>query len=132
MNAFDVSASFDRGLDDLDRLHPWLDSLASAPAAMPPALQQRLRLALVEAFTNAVEHGQSAGTERPVTVRIRYQPDSDACVRLDVTDHGPGFRLGPAAPPSEHAERGRGLIILRALAEQIDYADHTLSLRLRP
>lgn len=132
MNAFHVSNSFDRGLDDLDRLHAWIDSLSLPPASLPPAVLPRLRLALVEAFTNAVQHGLSSGPDHPVVIRISSQPEPDAGLRLDITDHGPGFRLGPAAPPSEHAERGRGLIVLRALADQIEYQNHTLSLRLRP
>ena len=60
MNAFDVSASFDRGLDDLERLHAWLDTLAGPEAAVEAGTLQRIRLALAEAFSNAVLHGRSA------------------------------------------------------------------------
>lgn len=132
MNAFDVSASFDRGLDDLERLHAWLDTLAGPDAAVEAGTLQRIRLALAEAFSNAVLHGRSAGAARPVAVRIAFRPGAEARVCIDVTDHGPGFRLGPPTAPAEHAERGRGLIILRALAESVEYAGNTLSLRLRP
>jgi anti-sigma regulatory factor (Ser/Thr protein kinase) len=131
MKALDVSAAFDGGLDDLERLHAWLDTLAGEAAGLNERTLSRIRLALAEGFTNAVLHAHGGAAGRSVGVRISREPGPGAPTRLDVKDSGPGFVLPPPAPPAEHAECGRGLLILRALADRVEYRDNTLSLWLR-
>lgn len=75
-------------------------------------------LAVTEAVGNAVEHGSPLGA--PVDVEMACTARR-AVVR--VTDRGrPGARLPPGAPepPADTDPRGRGRLIMRALADRVD------------
>jgi serine/threonine-protein kinase RsbW len=73
-----------------------------------------LSIAISEACTNVVRHAH--GEEYRVEVSV----DADACT-IVVADHGSGFDV-PADPqmPSPHAEGGRGLVLMRALVDDLD------------
>ena len=131
MKAFDFSAVFDGGLDDFERLHTWLDTLQHEETGLDEKAHSRIRLALAEAFSNAVRHAHGGAAGLPVRIRISFTPGPGALVRLDVTDSGPGFKLQPTEKPSDDAERGRGLMILHALSERVEYQGNTLSLWLK-
>lgn len=76
-------------------------------------------LAACEALTNAIEHGSVPG--EPVEVLIDAAADH---AEIRVTDRGrPGAArpLGIPAPPPPGAERGRGLIIMGALADALEF-----------
>jgi serine/threonine-protein kinase RsbW len=75
-------------------------------------------LAVCEALTNAIEHGSVPGG--PVEIEIAAAADH---AEIRVTDRGrPGAAcpLGVPAPPPLTAERGRGLIIMSALADALE------------
>ena len=75
-------------------------------------------LAVCEALTNAIEHGSVPGG--PVEIEIAAAADH---AEVRVTDRGrPGAArpLGVPAPPPPAAERGRGLIIMGALADALE------------
>ena len=66
--------------------------------------------ALGEALANAIEHSRSS---RPIEVRCEIEDDK---ILATVLDSGAGFRVDPVRRgtlPSEFAERGRGLPIMR-------------------
>lgn len=79
---------------------------------------ERVVLAVSEALANAVNHGSSPGGA--VTVEIAASP---SCARIGIADEGrPGAvcpAAAPAAPPPS-SERGRGLLIMGALAERLE------------
>ena len=88
-------------------------------------------LAVCEALTNAIEHGSVPG--EPVEIEIAAAADH---AEIRVTDRGrPGAArpLGVPSPPPPTAERGRGLIIMGALADslQIGLAGRGTGVRLR-
>ena len=116
-----------------------LVSIAVVRAAIREALQdvgwhedacRRMVLAATKAVANAVEHGSRDGE----LVEIVYQVgDEDAQVR--VLDSGGVTRwTPPAEPPTPPctATRGRGLSIIRALAQKMEFhpAGHGTELRL--
>ena len=131
MKAFDFSAVFDGGLDDFERLHAWLDALQQEATGLDEKAHARIRLALAEAFSNAVRHAHGGAAGLPVSIRISFTPGPGALVRLEVTDSGPGFKLEPTEKPHDDAERGRGLMILNALSERVEYQANTLSIWLK-
>jgi len=122
------------------RLPADLGSLADGRDAVRRALlgegweRERVELvvlAVCEALTNAIEHGSVPG--EPVEIEIAAAADH---VEIRVTDRGrPGAArpLGVPAPPPPTAERGRGLIIMGALADslQIGLAGRGTGVRLR-
>ncbi|AIA04796.1 ATP-binding protein [Streptomyces noursei] len=108
---------------------------AMETAGVDPDICYDLSVALSEACANAVEHGGDTTDDYRVTVYI----DGDTC-RIEVTDSGPGF--GPAAPPHTAADRalppvpvpaqapgyaedGRGLFLIEALTDHVQYRNRT-------
>ena len=71
-------------------------------------------LAVGEACANAVEHAET-GADYHVTVTIA----EDRCV-IDVVDHGAGVQMTDAPEPGPYDEAGRGLRIIRALADAVE------------
>ena len=71
-------------------------------------------LAVGEACANAVQHSE-VGAEYHVTVTI----GEDRCV-IDVVDEGPGLENTDTPDVSPDAEAGRGLRIIRALADVVE------------
>jgi anti-sigma regulatory factor (Ser/Thr protein kinase) len=74
----------------------------------------RLTLAANEAVANAIEHG-SPSAEGTVLVRVCGNGDS---VRFEVRDRG-NFTVG-VPDPEALSQRGRGLPLMAALADEVD------------
>jgi len=77
--------------------------------------------AVAEAANNAAVHG-TAAEGRPNTVLTRITR-LDSAVRVRVRDNGRGFRpkLREWKPPDLMAERGRGVFIMKTLADEVAY-----------
>ncbi|KUF15726.1 ATP-binding protein [Streptomyces silvensis] len=118
-------------------------------AGVHPDVSYDLSLALTEACANAVEHGGAAPSDAPGgdspggAYRVTAYLDGEKC-RIEVADSGPGFppsrvhvsthrrgrrrtrRPAPApapalALPPETSESGRGLCLIRELADHVDF-----------
>jgi serine/threonine-protein kinase RsbW len=74
-------------------------------------------LALSEACTNVVDHAVQ-GDE----YEVRLQVDETNCI-ISVTNTGPGFDAGALGDvmPDPSSPRGRGVAIMRALMDQVDF-----------
>src|ERR1700733_14383890 len=74
-----------------------------------------LEIALTEACSNAVTH--ATGSDN---FEVRLDVGEDHCA-IDVLDSGAGFDATAAgsAVPASQGERGRGLFLIRALAENV-------------
>ncbi len=84
-----------------------------------------VKLALEEALTNAVRHGNQNDANKKVTVR--YSITSEKAVVI-VRDEGEGF-LPEAVPDCTCPERlpvpsGRGILLMRAYMDKVCYRDH--------
>lgn len=79
--------------------------------------------ALIEACSNAIEHGNKFGKNKRVKVVLGF---NGASVTARVYDQGPGFDyeefLSRAAPPDPMSERGRGLIIMQAFTDDLSFS----------
>ncbi|MEU8027517.1 ATP-binding protein [Streptomyces sp. NPDC049099] len=89
-------------------------------AGVDPEISYDLSVALSEACANAVEHGgdtPNGGSSE--AYRVTAYLDGEKC-RIEVADSGPGFSrahdLRPARPDAEH---GRGLCLIRELADHV-------------
>ncbi|MBB4745662.1 serine/threonine-protein kinase RsbW [Actinoplanes octamycinicus] len=72
-----------------------------------------LEIALTEACANVVKHASGAdGYE------VRLDVGHDHC-SIDVVDDGTGFDPAAGTAPAATSERGRGLFLIRALAENV-------------
>ncbi len=79
--------------------------------------------ALVEACSNAIEHGNKYDKDK--TVHVAISVNGRKLIAL-VQDEGEGFDyeeyLSDATPPDPLSERGRGILIMRAFTDQLRYS----------
>ncbi len=79
-----------------------------------------LGVALREALTNAIRHGNGCAPERPVQVCIVLE---GGCLSVTVRDWGPGFDADslpdPAAPENRCRGCGRGIFLMRQFADEV-------------
>jgi len=68
-------------------------------------------LLVSELVTNSVLHARPSNDEA-IDLRVRVDP---RCIRVDVTDGGPGFDPGEPGPAPD-LERGWGLTLLQRMA----------------
>ncbi|MEU5139845.1 ATP-binding protein [Streptomyces sp. NPDC021139] len=95
-------------------------------AGVDPDISFDLSVALSEACANAVEHGGDDGAGGPgEAYRVTAYLDGERC-RIEVADTGPGFPAaapgkpqGVARPAGPEAESGRGLCLIRELADHV-------------
>jgi serine/threonine-protein kinase RsbW len=81
-------------------------------------------IAVTEAVNNAIVHGSPAGASKQVTVDVL---DGDATFGFTVCDEGPGFDYAnlpdPTAPENLEKENGRGVFLMRSLADEVLFND---------
>ncbi|MFF9456029.1 ATP-binding protein [Streptomyces flaveolus] len=95
-------------------------------AGVDPDISFDLSVALSEACANAVEHGGDDERGSPSDAyRVTAYLDGERC-RIEVADTGPGFDAGasgrpcgPDRPAPADAEHGRGLCLIRELADHV-------------
>jgi len=79
--------------------------------------------AIIEACSNAIEHGNRFSKDKRVKVVIGMNGDS---IIARIYDEGIGFdfkkHLSDSAPPEPQSERGRGIIIMRAFTDELKYS----------
>lgn len=80
----------------------------------------RLRLALVEAYSNVVRHAHRDQPNLPVLLRLELKHQE---VALEIWDRGKGFDLSTYFPPSpeEKQEGGYGWLIMNRLMDRVEY-----------
>ena len=84
-----------------------------------------INLALEEALTNAVKHGNRADPNKKVTVRFAVNDEKAVVI---VRDEGPGFEP-ETIPDCTKPERlplpnGRGIMLIRSYMDEVCYRDN--------
>lgn len=81
-----------------------------------------LGTALIEACSNAIEHGNKFSPEKRVSVTLRFNGRTFTAV---VKDEGAGFDYEKALREEPHpdpmSERGRGILIMRAFTDGLNF-----------
>ncbi len=92
--------------------HEWRENGVENP-------EDRLRLILEETLLNAWRHGNKGQPNKGITVRRRYGNDA----QLEITDEGEGFNSQVIYDPTSFENlakpSGRGLFIIRMLADEV-------------
>jgi len=79
---------------------------------------------VIEAGTNAIQHGHQHDPQRSVRFCFRFNP---AAFEVWVTDTGPGFELkdllsaDPTRPEDLLKARGRGIFIMRSMMDRVEF-----------
>lgn len=81
-----------------------------------------LAIAVIEAGTNAIQHGNQYDESKLVDLAFEIHPRS---LRIIVKDKGRGFNLDQVESELKDADplrfRGRGILIMRELMDQVDF-----------
>ena len=80
----------------------------------------RLRLALVEAYSNVVRHAHRECPNLPVVMCLEVH---NRDLALEIWDHGQGYDPGEyrAPEPEDKQEHGYGWLILNRLMDRVEY-----------
>lgn len=80
----------------------------------------RLRLALVEAYSNVVRHAHKEQSSIPILLRLELKGRD---ISLEVWDYGSGFDLSTYFPPNpvDKQEGGYGWLIMNRLMDKVEY-----------
>lgn len=83
-------------------------------------VEKRLRLVVVEVYSNIVRHAHNEKPELPVLIRIEMTNNN---LSLEVWDEGAGFNIEEyAAPkPGDFQEGGYGWLILHRIMDRVEY-----------
>jgi anti-anti-sigma factor len=95
---------------------------ALAPLGFPDAALFDVKVALGEALSNAVRHGQPLDRKGRIRVAVTAYQDR---VVIDVIDNGIGFDGAGNAPEDVYASGGRGLMFMRALVDRVEFLPST-------
>lgn len=81
-------------------------------------------IAVTEAVNNAIQHGNLFNSDLTVNVSVGNKPE-EFC--FTVKDHGKGFDFNnlpdPTAPENIEKENGRGIYLMRSLADEVEFED---------
>ena len=130
-NTFDLQEKLPT---DLKQVTPFLDRVFGRLAACVKAEDQlfKVKLALEEALTNAMRHGNGLKISRKVTVRIALDHGQ---IHLDVSDEGNGFNPKTVPDPTQsgYAENmpgGRGIFLMRKMMDSVEFYDGGRGIRM--
>lgn len=88
-------------------------------------------IAVTEAVNNAITHGNKKDIDKKVFLRFITAKEGLSIV---VSDEGPGFNFDnlpdPTAPENLEIEHGRGVFLMRALADNIEFENNGSSVKL--
>jgi serine/threonine-protein kinase RsbW len=81
-------------------------------------------IALTEAVNNAILHGNKGNPEKNVDISF---DSGDNWIQFVVKDEGPGFDFNqlpdPTAPENIEKPSGRGIFLMRNLADKVEFSD---------
>jgi serine/threonine-protein kinase RsbW len=84
----------------------------------------KILISTVEAVNNAILHGNKGNAEKMVTVDFKADGN---WFEVSVTDQGDGFNYDSLPDPTDPANienlHGRGVFIMRSLADALDFND---------
>jgi serine/threonine-protein kinase RsbW len=83
----------------------------------------QVSMSVIEAGTNAIQHGHGKDATKPVDIQFRMMPGS---LVITVEDLGPGFDVGRVngditSPEHIFDARGRGIFIMRSCMDQVEF-----------
>ncbi|WP_296452147.1 ATP-binding protein [Rubinisphaera sp.] len=90
-----------------------------------------IRLALAEAITNAIRHGNRMDPSKTVTIEWAVSPQQ---ISVTITDEGAGFDPETLVDPTEEENLdrpgGRGVLLIQNFMDEVIYNDRGNSLQI--
>src|SRR5215471_8800983 len=108
-------------LEELAQVHALLQELGERHGLDEDYLNNLL-IAVIEAGTNAVQHGNMFADDKVVKFEVRVDPGN---IHVRVDDHGHGFDPSRVVNPTEGEQllspHGRGLFLMRQLMDEVKF-----------
>ena len=111
-------------LEEIDRVTTFVHNITSR-IGCDNETEHRIMLALSEAITNAILHGNRQDPAK--SVEVTAQVDSDSLL-LTVRDEGKGFNPESIPDPRKeenlHKTSGRGVWLMKEFADEVHFSDN--------
>jgi len=115
------SITINSDIEKLRVVETLVDTL-SKKLGIPDEVYGKILISTVEAVNNAILHGNKGDAKKLVTVN--FTADGNI-FDVTVTDQGDGFKYDALPDPTDPANienlHGRGVFIMRSLADMIEY-----------
>jgi serine/threonine-protein kinase RsbW len=115
------SITINSDIEKLRVVETLVDTL-SKKLGIPDEVYGKILISTVEAVNNAILHGNKGDVKKLVTVN--FTADGNI-FDVTVTDQGEGFKYDTLPDPTDPANienlHGRGVFIMRSLADMIEY-----------
>lgn len=96
--------------------------MISDQSGLDESLTHRIMLALSEAVTNAIVHGNKEIRDKKVSIKITI---NSSMIVIDIQDEGEGFNPDDIPDPVDEknllATGGRGLFLMEEFADHVEY-----------
>ena len=83
-----------------------------------------IMVAVTESVNNAIRHGNKFDKDKNVYLRLSVEPST---LRFEIEDEGAGFDYNnlpdPTAPENIENPGGRGIFLIQALADEVQFLD---------
>lgn len=90
-----------------------------------------IMIAVTEAVNNAIKHGNQNDIDKNVRLVLTLE---DSKINFEVTDQGTGFNYktlpDPTAPENLEKTGGRGIFLMKHLADEVDFKEQGQSVHL--
>jgi len=122
----ELTLSIDSRLENVPLLSQAMRG-ACAGLGLPETALGEVELCVVEAVTNCIEHGYANQPGHPIEVRLATRADGVVITVLDQGQPIPEDRLPPPLEPvvpedpMQLAEGGRGIFLLFAMMDRVEY-----------
>ena len=115
----------------VSQVEPFVENLVSR-YNLAPDKQCDILISLTEAVTNAIVNGNCEAEEKMVKVNMKKEKN---CLAVRVSDEGPGFDYqnlpDPTAPDNLCKCGGRGVFLMRQLADKIRFFNNGSTVEMR-
>jgi serine/threonine-protein kinase RsbW len=89
-------------------------------------------IAVTESVNNAIRHGNALQNSKNVTISLNLEQD---IITFTIQDQGPGFDFqnlpDPTAPENIDKPGGRGIFLMKHLADEVKFKDKGRLVELR-
>lgn len=83
-----------------------------------------IMIAVTEAVSNAIKHGNKENKNKSVTILLKLETDN---IKFTIEDEGEGFDFhnlpDPTAPENINNPGGRGIFIMKALSDELSFEE---------
>lgn len=119
---------------DLKKVNPFVEQVFRKILTLTRTKEEifKIKLALEEALTNAMRHGNALNPDRHVKVHIKVDRKQ---IILDVHDEGKGFDFqslpDPTARDNAAKPSGRGVFLMRSIMDRVEFYDNGSGVKMK-